>query len=225
MIFLDTETTGIAETDRLCEIAYCTGETCVNERFKPPVPISVDAMSITHITNEMVANCLPFQGSLAHTELATRFKMGEIVVAHNAQFDLKMLAREGLAPQRHICTLKLAYAMDKKAEWEKYNLQFLRYKFNLKMNGEIKPHEALSDVYVLQELFYNIFNPNFTLQQMLEISSKPILFPKMMFGKHKGKFFRDIARQDLDYLMWFRRSGDNLDENMLHTLNHWINNR
>ena len=44
-IFLDTETTGTAEKDRLCQLAYKfeTGK-IVNELFKPPLPIAIEAM-------------------------------------------------------------------------------------------------------------------------------------------------------------------------------------
>lgn len=227
MIFLDVETTGIEEKDRLCQIAYCMREkgVCVSENFKPPLPISIDAMSVCHITNEMVADCPPFEGSKLQKELKGHLEDGGILIAHNAQFDIKFIAKEGIVTKQHICTMKLAYAMDTKAEWEKYNLQYLRYKFGLALTGEIRPHEALSDVYVLEMLFKEVFGKHFTLKEMLEISAKPILFQKMMFGKHKGKTFQQIARTDLDYLMWFRRSGENLNEDMLHTLNYWINHR
>lgn len=225
MIFLDVETTGTEEKDRLCQVAYCMNGKCFSENFKPPLPISIDAMSICHITNEMVENCPPFEKSNFASELKEAISRGGIVVAHNAQFDLAFLKKEGIEIPRHICTMKLAYDMDEKAEWEKYKLQYLRYKFGLKLNGEIRPHEALSDVYVLEVLFQEVFAKKYTVEQMLEISSKPILFKKMMFGKHKGKTFKEIARVDLDYLMWFRRSGENLNEDMLYTLNYWINNR
>lgn len=225
LIFLDCETTGVNENDRLCQVAYSMNGKYSSENFKPPVPISIDAMSVCHITNEMVADCPPFQKSDFAKELQALIDDGGIVVAHNANFDLKFLRREGIEPKRHICTMKLAYAMDEKAEFEKYKLQYLRYMFGLKLNGEIRPHEALSDVYVLEVLFNEVFAKKFSLDEMLDISSKPILFKKMMFGKHKGKLFSDIACVDLDYLLWFRRTGENLDEDMLHTLNHWINHR
>jgi len=63
-IFLDTETTGTSEKDRLCQLAYKleTGE-IVNELFKPPLPIAIEAMSIHHITNEMVAGQPAFKES------------------------------------------------------------------------------------------------------------------------------------------------------------------
>jgi DNA polymerase III epsilon subunit-like protein len=54
-IFLDTETTGNGPADRLCQLAYKDDESLiVYELFNPGIPISIDAMSIHHITNEMV---------------------------------------------------------------------------------------------------------------------------------------------------------------------------
>ena len=54
-ILLDTETTGTDEDDRLCQIAFKTEtDLIVNELFNPGKPISIEAMSIHHITNELV---------------------------------------------------------------------------------------------------------------------------------------------------------------------------
>jgi DNA polymerase III epsilon subunit-like protein len=52
-IFLDTETTGAGPADRLCQIAFKTEKgTAVNELFNSGMPISIDAMTVHHITNE-----------------------------------------------------------------------------------------------------------------------------------------------------------------------------
>ena len=62
-VYLDTETTGSGPEDRLCQIAFKTDTgTTVDELFNTNMPISVEAMSIHHITNEVVANKLPFKG-------------------------------------------------------------------------------------------------------------------------------------------------------------------
>jgi DNA polymerase-3 subunit epsilon/exodeoxyribonuclease X len=63
-IFLDTETTGKDEDDGLCQLAYKTEDgTVVNKLFNPGKPISIEAMSIHHITNEMVKDKPLFQNS------------------------------------------------------------------------------------------------------------------------------------------------------------------
>jgi len=69
-IFLDTETTGTAEKNRLCQLAYKleTGEV-VDELFKPPLPIAIDAMCVHHITNEMVENKPAFKDSKDYQKL------------------------------------------------------------------------------------------------------------------------------------------------------------
>ena len=53
-ILLDTETTGAGEKDRLCQLAYKTekGE-IVNQLFKPPLPIAIEAKCVQHITKEI----------------------------------------------------------------------------------------------------------------------------------------------------------------------------
>ena len=54
-IHLDTETTGTGTDDRLCQLAFKTGQgTVVNELFNPKRPIAIEAMAVHHITNEMV---------------------------------------------------------------------------------------------------------------------------------------------------------------------------
>ena len=53
LIFLDVETTGTEEKDRIVQVAYkyLKGESFV-EYFKPEIPISIDAMSVCHITKQ-----------------------------------------------------------------------------------------------------------------------------------------------------------------------------
>ena len=109
-IFLDAETTGTGPNDRLCQIAFKPeGGPAVCETFNPGMPISIDAMSIHHITNRMVQGKPAFRGSDAHARLQSLVRNDDnVIVAHNAQFDVDMLNREGIYPPRVICTLKLA---------------------------------------------------------------------------------------------------------------------
>lgn len=224
LIFLDVETTGIEETDRLCQIAYKENGNRVAALFKPPVPISIDAMSICHITNEMVADLSPFIGSQVQRDLQALFDSDGIFVAHNGAFDQAFLLKEGMAlPMRRICTLKLAHHFDKEGKLGKHNLQYLRYYHGLKFDELITTHDALGDVLVLEGLFA-FYAEHYTIEKMVEISSKPILLKKMAFGKYKGDWFKDIAMKDLDYLLWMRRAMD-MDENMRFTVEHYINNR
>lgn len=222
-IFLDTETTGNRPEDRICQIAFKSEKgpaTC--ELFNPGLPISIDAMSIHHITNEMVADKPAFKGSEACNKL-TDLVAGEknVIVAHNARFDIGMLQKEGINPPRHICTLKLSRYLDKNGVIPKYNLQYLRYYLDLKVDA--KPHDALGDVQILEALFNRIyakFEGNGTTdiaEEMIRISNSPILIPRMPFGKHRGKLFSEIP---MDYLGWL--SGTDLDEDLKYTVQHHL---
>ena len=225
-LFLDVETTGIEEKDRLIQVAFKTSddEKYYESMHKPPVPISVDAMSICHITNEMVENEEPFIGSKSFKYLEFKFNNPKTVfVAHNAQFDMKFLAKEGLTlPKNHVCTLKVAHYHDKEALLVKHTLQFLRYLFGLKFDQIINPHDAMSDIIVLEKL-YEYYLQFYTIEEMVEISSKPILLKKMMFGKYKGEWFRDIAKKDASYMRWMK-ANMTMDENMKYTVDYYIKN-
>jgi DNA polymerase III epsilon subunit-like protein len=222
-IFLDTETTGIDEEDRLCQIAFKT-ETgfIVNELFNPGKPISIEAMSIHHITNEMVKNKPKFKNSKAWVRLQELVdNQSNIIVAHNAKFDVGMLRKEDIHPQKTICTYKLARFLDNEGKIPEYNLQYLRYYLNL--NIDASPHDALGDILVLEALFKRIhakakeiFGLD-AIDKMIEITNNPILLARMPFGKHKGMKFEEIPT---DYLQWL--SGTDLDEDMAYTVKHYL---
>lgn len=222
-IFLDTETTGTGEDDRLCQIAFKTEVgLIVNELFNPGKPISIEAMSIHHITNEMVRNKPPFENSKTWTKLTELFAdTSNIMVAHNAMFDVAMLQKEDVHPQKTICTLKMARFLDKEGQIPQYNLQYLRY--YLKLNVNAKPHDALGDILVLEALFKRIqakvINKFGVLafDKMMEVTNNPVLLARMPYGKHKGMKFEDIP---VDYLQWL--SETDLDEDMAYTVKHHL---
>jgi exodeoxyribonuclease X len=63
-IYFDTETTDSGPGGRLCQIAFKTEDgLTVNKRFDPGMPISIDALAVHHITNEMVQDKPSFRGS------------------------------------------------------------------------------------------------------------------------------------------------------------------
>jgi DNA polymerase III epsilon subunit-like protein len=219
-IFLDTETTGNGPNDRLCQIAFKPENgPAVCELFNPGKPISIEAMAIHHITEKMVADKPPFKESDEYVKLQKLVSdINNIIVAHNAKFDMTMLLVEGISTQRVICTLKLARHLDKNGVIPKYNLQYLRYFLGLEINA--KAHDASGDILVLEKLFSRLnikFRKNAKLmdpvQEMIHISSKPVLLPRMPYGKHKGVLFSDVPRE---YLEWL--SGTELDEDMAYTV-------
>ena len=144
-IYLDIKTTGNGPADRLCQIAFkIKGGYTVNELFNPRMPISIDAMTVHHITNEMEVEKPQFRNSDTWRKLQDLINSdGNVMVAHNAAFDVDMLKKEGIEPKNVICTLKLARHFDKEGVIPKYGLQYLRYYLNL--NVDAIPHTALGD--------------------------------------------------------------------------------
>ena len=180
-IFIDTETTGPGPEDRLCQIAYKTDENpMVDELFNPGLQISIESMSIHHITNKMVADKPAFKNSPTFRELQGLFSRDDsILVGHNARFDVSMLNREGLYPKNVICTNKLARHLDKDDVIPDYSLQYLRY--YMKLNVEATPHTASGDVLVLEKVFQKLYNKiikHYTgmdpISLMIKISSSPV---------------------------------------------------
>jgi DNA polymerase III epsilon subunit-like protein len=219
-IFLDTETTGTGPDDRLCQIAFKPqGGRPVCELFNPGLPISIDAMSVHHITNKTVQDKPAFRGSETYQKLSALTRdESNVIVAHNARFDVDMLNRESIYPPKVICTIKLARYLDKNGVIPKFNLQYLRYYLGLDI--EATAHDALGDIMILEAVFNRIyakFQGNGDLkdpiQEMIRISSNPVLIARMPFGKHSGLLFSQIPP---DYLQWLLTT--DLDEDMTFTV-------
>ena len=234
LIFLDTEGTGVdLKEDRLCQVAYKFGDRMTIKNFKPPVPISVKAMSVTNITNKMVENEEAFSGSEFAQDLQNLLNEN-ILVAHNAQFDIAMLENEGIKVPQHICTLKLSRYLDDQAEILEHNLQFLRYYYDIDLNQEVVAHSADGDVLVLEAVFNHIFelakqkssteNEEDIIQRMIEISKKPSLIRRFSFGKHINKLVQDVLIEDRSYLEWFLKNKreEGTDEDWIYTLEYFL---
>jgi len=223
IMFLDVETTGTEEEDRIIQVAYKYHDHEANfvEYFRPIVPITIEAMSIHNITEEMVKDKPSFMGNPMHDFLQEELTEGRaVLVAHNAPFDIEFLNKELIQVPRFICTLKVAHHWDKKGELTKHNLPYLRYFLGLKFDEEINPHDALSDVLVLEKLYEFFISEGYTAEQMEAITAKPIILKKMPFGKHRGEEFKDIPR---DYIIWGLKNMDKMDENLEATFKYWVN--
>lgn len=231
LVFLDTETTGNnLLSDRLFQLCYKFGDTLRSEHFKPDVEISIKSQSITHVTNEMVADKPPFQGSEMATEIQKLADEG-IIIAHNAIFDVAMLAHEGITIPRFICTLKVARALDSNCIIPEYNLQYLRYYLKLNITGGA--HEAKDDVLVLEALFQRLLakmleiyqDEEKVLLEMLKISTQPSLFYQFPFGKHRGRKIEEVVISDREYVLWLleqKMQSPQEEEDWIYTLKHHL---
>lgn len=243
IIFLDTETTDTDETARLVQLAYKVhGKEPVEHFFKPPCDISFGAMATHHITNEMVADKPAFEGSEAKEELQ-KLLDENILVAHNAPFDIRILEAEGLKVKWYIDTLKVVRHL--LPDEERHSLQFLRYSLDLykELGSENSAHNALDDIAVLELLFetiqkFAIFNippekdsekepERALLAHLVNLSQKPVLLKKFNFGKHKDKTFEEVAKTAKNYLVWLRNAEaqkpkEEQNEDLMFTLSKYL---
>ena len=233
LIFLDTETTGNEiGKDRLCQVCYKVNGEIKTSYFKPPLPISVKAMSITHITNKIVADKEVFAESKIFKELKSLLKDG-VLVAHNAKFDIAMLEAEGLSVNKFICTLRVARYLDEENKIPEYSLQFLRYFLDLEVEGNGKAHDAEADVNSLYALFERLLtkikekipDEDKAIEKMIEISKSPVVFKKFNFGKYKDKKVEEVFHDDRRYLEWLLKTkleDGAQDEDWIYTLQSYL---
>ncbi len=231
IIFLDTETTGTGPDDFICQLAYKTGDEIFCELFKPPIPISIEASSVTHISNKMVKDKPAFKESEHYKMLKNMLEdTNTIFVAHNAKFDIGMIEKEGITPAHTICTLRVARYLDKEHKIPQHKLQYLRYYLEIEI--EAQAHDALGDVMVLEQLFARLqkkiaeeVGGEKAIEKMIEISSRPSLMYKFSFGKHSGKTVAEVASLDRSYLEWFLSSKEKDspdDEDWIYTLKYYL---
>jgi DNA polymerase III epsilon subunit-like protein len=236
LLFLDTETTGNEEKDRICQLAYMIGGEKVNELYTPTVPISIDSMAVHHITPKMVVGKPAFKGSKEYKKLEELFADSKVVfIAHNAKFDAIMLRSEGLSVSKTIDTMKIARHLDPEGKIKSYRLQYLRYLLGIEV--EAVAHDAFGDILVLEQLFYRLMkkvmeegnvSQDSAVEQMIEISSKPLLLKYFTFGKHKNKSVLEVAKEDPGYLKWMldqKQSSDQeeMEEDWIYTLKYHLN--
>lgn len=226
LLFFDTETTSLEKDCRLIQLAILGDETDehILVEANPGVPISLDAMATHHITNKMVEHRKKFDRQDMIQKLADQ----NIFVAHNAAYDIMVMKNEGVEIKKFICTKKVAQDL---LDLPKYNLQYLRYYFDLDLEG-INPHDALSDCVVLKHVFrqlangvqmkYKLFDDLEAVhQKMIEISERPVLLRRIGFGKHNGTEFSKIPK---DYLDWLSKQ-ENVDEDLQYTINFYLNGK
>ena len=238
-IILDTETTGIGETDRVIQLGYIVlGKPSEkievhNEFCSSEVKIGLGAMETHHITPEMIAGkskCIDMQ---AYKRLVELNSDDNYMIIHNAPFDLGMLEKEGFVNQMQLIdTLRCAKHLYSDQEY--HRLQYLRYALELykdeekeaqKLGVEIKAHDAIGDVLILK-LFMSALTkkvketyPNENpMQKLVELTKEPVYMNKpLRFGKNKGKTIEDLVISDKGYIDWMRKNMD-LDEDMQYTI-------
>lgn len=233
LLFIDLETTGLEEKDRICELAVIIEDKdeiiSTSSLCKGAKKISTEAMALHHITNEMIKDSKTCDKSEAYEWLQKNNSDENILVAHNISFSLAMLEKEGFrAKMKCIDTFRCTKALI--SECENFSLQFLRYELLLykdesslseELGVSISAHRALSDAFHIR-LLYRTLLEYATLSQLIEISSKPILMHKFPFGKYSGRYIEEIVDLDSGYLQWMLENIKEMDEDLRYSINHYI---
>jgi DNA polymerase-3 subunit epsilon/exodeoxyribonuclease X len=229
VIFLDTETTGLQNGDRICAIGFVEEGTSHYEVIHPQKKIPPSASAIHHITNEMVADAPVFNVSQSYHKLQAYNLCENVLVSHNAPFDLTMLEKEGIVWQgKVIDTLKCSKALME--DLEGYSLQFLRYEVRLYRQekdyfGEygvaIMPHHPLSDA-LHTKMMYEYLLDLADEAQLIALSNQRLLLTRLPFGKYAKKRLETIALKDPRYLQWMVESLVDMDEDLRYSIEYYL---
>lgn len=239
-ILFDTETTGAGEQDRICQIAYGkmsgAGTTWHSEYCTPPLPISFHAMAVHGITPEIIGNAPAFADTKAASDFAILNNQENVLVAHNAKFDIDMIAKEGIIWQGDVIdTYRCAKHL--LPDEESHAMQYLRYSLGLytqEQNEEMQKlkqdfpemmaaHNALFDIAILKLLLKHLYSMvNNNANMLIELTKKPILIKKLKFGKHKDVPLEEVVKKDPSYVSWLLREKQD-DEDLTYSLNYYKN--
>jgi exodeoxyribonuclease X len=220
---VDTETTGLDESAQVIEVAahYVDGYGHTWSRFstfvRPTVPIPAFISALTGIIDEDVAGAPEWPD--VERALEWFVPANAIVVAHNAEFDARMIA-PALYDRRWICTKRLAQHLF--PEESEHRLQTLRYSFGgarLDLGG-LDPHRAEADVvalrFVLDHILARFQDPgrdsySTSIDDLIALSESPVVIEKWPFGKYRGQ---PIVGSDPGYIRWCLREMKDLSPDL-----------
>lgn len=233
---IDLETTGMEPPAYPIEVGLCdlivkeSGERLVVEAVqswlmnpKPGEKIPSEAKAVHHITEAMIDLTAPDVLNREQAiEKLTYQLSGEsgptAIVAHQAKFERQWL--DGLADKPWICTWKVA--CNKFPDLPAHSLQVLRYEFNLDAGAVSEwmtpAHRAGPDAYCCARLIEYFLAYGITVREMLEISKRPCLLPRVTFGKHIGQKWHEVPSSYLDWCL--KNIKD--DEDIQHTAGYWL---
>ena len=184
--------------------------------------------AITGYSNHSLKDAKEFDKVEAVKKFIAAIKKEPFIIAHNMPFDKQMVALHGInLEKRLIDTVRVAkhsykdglknldgtfYEHLEGTKPENHTLQYFRALFEMDFqeyfkNGmekcdldEIKPHTALSDVFVLW-IFTAILMADFdyTLEDMVDLTNKPVLEDKFTYGaknKTLDRTYEEIIYND-----------------------------
>lgn len=237
-VLFDTETTGNQEEDRVIQFGAMIVDQkgkieAFDELCSTSTPIKLEAMEVHNITPDLIEGKPLAIDTNFYKRLEELNSSENFLIAHNINFDLEMIKKEGFVNKYQIIdTLRCAKHLF--AELPYHRLQYIRYALDLyksevteanKYNITIKAHDAIGDVLVMKLFLsklvgkcreiYPDYNP---MEKLADLSKTPVFIRTFKFGKYKGKDVEEVAKIDASYLNWMRTSMSDLDEDMKYTL-------
>lgn len=209
---IDVETTGLnAPEDTIVEVATIdlirqsaenwTRGPSYSSLINPLRPIPPETSGIHHITDDDVSGDQVPTWFVAKPDILFKPEAlagrRPVYAAHHAAFDASFLM---IPDALWICTWKVAVTFWPDApDWKN---QTLRYYLGLKLIDPAlaTPHRAAGDAYVTAAILARVFRQfDVTPEELIDISSKPVLMPRLMFGEHAMKPIKDVPTS---YLSW-----------------------
>lgn len=189
----------------------------VQSLIDPQCPIQAGAQAVHGISDEMVADAPTMAEYIENYGNPFTVDEGDdlVFIAHNAQFDFRML--KAVLPPRvtQICTLRMSRNMwPDLPEGENHQLGTLAVKFKLERGVA---HRAMGDVITCLNLLRHLaaVGKVGSFEELLELGKRSLtLEAKMTFGKHKGTKLKDL---DMGYVSWMLRQPD-MDPELLAAL-------
>jgi len=237
-VLFDTETTGNQEEDRVIQFGAMIVDQkgkieAFDELCSTSTPIKLEAMEVHNITPDLIEGKPLAIDTNFYKRLEELNSSENFLIAHNINFDLEMIKKEGFVNKYQIIdTLRCAKHLF--AELPYHRLQYIRYALDLyksevteanKYNITIKAHDAIGDVLVMKLFLsklvgkcreiYPDYNP---MEKLADLSKTPVFIRTFKFGKYKGKDVEEVAKIDASYLNWMRTYMSDLDEDMKYTL-------
>lgn len=240
-VLFDTETTGTQEQDRIIQIGAMIVHNkeeieIYDELCSTEVPIALEAMEVHNITPDIIEGKAPFSETKFATRVNELNSAENFLIAHNIQFDLGMIQKEGF---KNAYTLIDTFRCAKHLypDMPYHRLQYLRYALELykveqqeadTLGVTIKAHDAIGDVLVMKLLLSKLvqaameqFEGKNPMQTLAELTQTPVLMRTFKFGKYKGREIAEVAEEDMGYLQWMRKNLE-LDEDMAFTLDNYL---
>lgn len=206
----DSETTGLNEPHlieaawlKLKDISSLTVTADFLQRYKPGKPIELSALATSHILDEELDGCEPYNTFALPEDV-------EYLIGHNVDYDWRVI---GEPEVKRICTRalgsKLWPAADSHTQSAMIYLHYRTEATGLLRNA----HAALDDVKncrlllvkILDTLAVNLGRPVSGWEELWEISDDARIPTVIAFGKHRGMAIVDLPS---DYKRWLLNQSD-----------------